>query len=358
MLFRSLDTSAVERFLAEVSRSWEGYGPEISLWDFLEVYRGEEDGKYSLRSILQGLGRYLVREILANAGLLVTLVSMAVVAAILQNLQTAFAGEGSGKVAYWVVYMMLFGLAVTGFGLAVATARQAMETLNSFILAILPTLITVLISMGGVATAAIFQPLMVTLLSLSSNITATVVFPLAFLAAVLDIVSGLNENFRLTNLASLLRQASLAVMGFISTVFLGVVAVKGAAGAVADGLTMKTAKFVAGSFVPVIGKTISDAAELIMGSSLLLKNGLGILGSTVIFFIVIFPLIKILSLSWVYQIAAALVQPAGAGEVAKLLTSMSRSLQTLFAAVGIVALMFFISIAVIVGAANLSVMVR
>jgi stage III sporulation protein AE len=354
----NLDTRPIERFLHEVNATWDGYGPQISLTDFLDLYRGGDGAKYSARVILSGLARYLVREILANAGLLVKLVVLAIVAAILQHLQSAFESEGSGKVAYWVVYIVLMGLAVTGFGLAVAAARQVMETLNSFMLAILPTLLTVLIAMGGVASAAIFQPLMVTLLSLTSAVMVTVVFPLAFFAAVLEIVSGLNENFKLTNLAGLLRQGATVTMGLTSTIFMGTVAVKGAAGAVADGVTLKTAKFFLGSMIPVIGKTLADAADLITGSSILLKNGLGILGAAVVFFIVIFPLLKILSLTWVYQIAGALVEPAGAGQIAKMLTTLARSLQMVFAAVGMVALMFFVSLAVIVGAANMTVMVR
>ena len=160
------------------------------------------------------------------------------------------------------------------------------------------------------------------------------------------------------DLAGLLRQGANVALGLTGTVFLGTVAAKGAAGAVADGLSVKAAKFVTGSFVPVIGKTLADATDLIVGSSLLLKNALGMLGATAIFFIVAFPLLKILSISWVYQVAAALVEPVGAGDVARMLTTMARSLHLIFAAVGMVALMFFISIVVIVGAANVTVMVR
>lgn len=355
---QNLDTRPIEQFLREVNRTWEGYGPQISLQDFLEIYKGEESSKYSLKVILTGIIRYLVREILANAGLLVKLVVLAIVAAILQHLQSAFGAEGTGKIAYWVVYLVLIGIAVTGFGLAVATAKEVMDALNSFMLAILPTLLTVLIAMGGLASAAIFQPLMVTLTTTAATVIVNVVFPLAFLAAMLEIVSGLNENFKLNNLAGLLKQGATWTMGLTTTIFMGTVAVKGAAGAVADGVTLKTAKFFVGNFIPVVGKTFADAADLITGSSILLKNGLGLLGAAVIFFLAVFPLLKILSLVWVYQIAAALVEPAGAGNIGKMLTTMAKSLQMVFAAVGLVTLMFLVSITVIVGAANMTVMVR
>jgi len=355
---QDLDTRPMDGFMQEISRTWEGYGPDISLRDFLEVYKGGEDSKYSPRTIMTGLLRYLVREVLANAGLLLQIVVLAVAAALLQNMQSAFQSEATGKLAYSVVYLVLIGLAVTGFGIAVATAKQVMDTLSGFMLASLPTLLTLLAGMGGVTSAAIFQPLMVTLTTTAATVVVMVVFPLIFLSAVLEIVSGLNENMKLTNLAGLLKQGANIVLGLTFTVFLGTVAVKGAAGAVADGLTMKTAKFVFGNFVPVVGKMFSDAADLIFGSSLLLKNALGMAGAAAIFFITAFPLLKILSLALIYQIAGALVEPVGAKEIAKMLTTLAKSLQMIFASVAVVALMFFVGITVIVGAGNVTVMMR
>ncbi|MDB4897925.1 MAG: spoIIIAE, partial [Firmicutes bacterium] len=354
----NLDTHALDSFLQEINRTWDGYGPQISLKDFIDVYKGGNDSKYSPKMIMTGLLRYLVREVLANAGLLAKLVVLAIVAAVLQNMQSAFTAEATGKVAHAVVYLVLVGLAITGFGIAVSTAQAVMEQLDGFMLAMLPTLLAVLAGMGGLTSAAIFHPLMVTFTSTAAQVMLTVVFPLIFLSAILDIVSGLSENFKLTNLAGLMRQGAMYTMGLTFTIFLGVVAVKGAAGAVADGLTMKTTKFVVSNFVPVVGKMFSDAADLIFGSSILLKNALGMAGLTAIFFIAAFPLLKILSLVVVYQLAGALVEPVGATQIAKMLNTMAKSLQLVFASVAVVTLMFFVGITVIVGAGNLSVMVR
>lgn len=352
-----IDTRSIDAILTDMNKTWQGYGPDISLKDFLAIYKGE-DSKFSLKAILGGLVRYLLREVVANAGLLVKIVTLAMVAALLQNMQSAFDSEATGKLAHTVVYLVLIGLALTGFGLAVTTAKGVMDALSDFMLAMLPTLLALLAGLGGITSAAIFHPLIVTFTSLASTIMVMIVFPLIFLAAILEIVSGLNENFKLTNLAGLFRQGAMWTLGTVSTLFLGTVAVKGAAGAVADGVTMKTAKFLFGSFIPVVGKTFADATDLIFGSTILLKNALGMLGAAAIFFIAAFPLLKILSLVLVYQVAGALVQPVGAGQIAKMLNTMAKSLQLVFASVALVTLMFLVGITVIVGAGNLTVMVR
>lgn len=353
-----LDTRQMDSVLSEANRTWAGYGPEVSLKDFLDLYRGGSDAKYAPRAILGGLWRYLSREVLANTGLLTKLVVLAIVAALLQSLQSAFDTEATGRLAYAVVYLVLIGLALSGFGLAVTSAKQAMDGMSGFMLAMLPVLLTVLAGLGGVTSAAIFHPIMITFVSTAATTMVSIVFPLIFLSAVLEIVSGLGESVKLTHLAGLLRQGATIVMSLTFTVFLGVVAFKGAAGAVADGLTMKTARFALGTFLPVVGKMFADATDLIFGSTILLKNALGLVGVAAIFFIAIFPLLKILSLVLIYQLAAALVQPAGAGQVAGMLGTMARALQMVFASVAVVALMFFVGVTVIVGAGNLAVMVR
>jgi stage III sporulation protein AE len=356
-VLQQLDLRDLSTVLQQLNQTWRGYGPDVSLQEFLQIYKG--GGRpWSLTQIASGLLRYIGRELVANAGLLTKLVVVAILAALLQQIQSGFASDAVGKTAQGLIYLVMMGMAITGFGLAVSIAKGVMDALVSFMLSILPTLLTMLAGMGGVTSAAIFHPLMVTLTSLAATVVLTVYFPLIFLSAILEIVSGLSDGFQLTNLAKLLKDNASKLLTFTFVVFGATVAVKGAAGAVADGLTMKSAKFVFKNFVPVVGSAFADSTDLIFGSTLLLKNALGLLGATAIFFIAAFPLLKILVLGWVYQLAGALVQPIGAGPIAKLLTTMAKSLQSVFAAVAAVALMFLVGITVIVGAANLTLMVR
>ena len=69
-----------------------------------------------------------------------------------------------------------------------------------------------------------------------------------------------------------------AVFGILLTVFLGVISVQGASSAVTDGVTVKTAKFITGNFVPVIGRVFTDATDTVISASMLLKNTVGIAG--------------------------------------------------------------------------------
>lgn len=354
---QALDTGPLDAVLAEMNRTWTGYGPELRLTEFLKLYTGG-GGLWQPGAVLRGLLHYGVREVVGNWGLLLKLVVLALLAALLQNLQNAFAHEATSRLAHAVVYLVLAGLALTGFGLAVATAKAVMGDLTRFMLALLPVLLTVLLGTGAVTSAALLHPLIPALVTGITTLMTAVVFPLIFLSAVLEIASGFNENLKLTQLAGLLRQGALVAMGLGFTVFMGFTAVKAAAGAVGDSVALRTAKYLTGALLPVVGRMFADATELVWSSGLLLKNALGLLGMAAVFFIAIFPALKLLSLVFVYRAAAAVVQPVGPGPIVACLGTMANALLLVFAAVATVALMFFISVTVVVGAANAAVMMR
>ncbi|KHF31107.1 Stage III sporulation protein AE precursor [Anoxybacillus sp. BCO1] len=147
------------------------------------------------------------------------------------------------------------------------------------------------------------------------NITGTIIehfsLPLLFLATILSIVSLLSEHYKVTKLADLLRNISIGSLGVMLTIFFGVLSVKGATTAIADGIAIRAAKFVAGNFIPIIGRMFTDAADTVVTASVLLKNTVGLFGVTLLLLIAAFPAIKILVIALIYQLAAAILQPMG-----------------------------------------------
>ncbi|RQD76957.1 MAG: hypothetical protein D5R97_03350 [Candidatus Syntrophonatronum acetioxidans] len=155
-----------------------------------------------------------------------------------------------------------------------------------------------------------------------------------------------------------MRDASLFVITFCLTIFVGVLGISGVAGSVSDGITLRTAKFLTGTFVPVVGRLVADAVDAVVGASLLLKNGLVLTGVLILFLITVFPLIKIAAMIFIYKLSSALIQPLGETAICDCLNTMGNCLLLIFAAVTAVCLMFFIVVIIIMGAGNVAVMLR
>lgn len=352
----TLGIDEIKQFWDEIVTDYGGYLPESQKGSLLEFIQGDKE--LSLKEWLLGLVKFVFHEIIANGKLLSTLIMLTVFSMFLQTLQNSFEKSAVSKVAYAIVYMVLIIIALNSFRVAIMYTEEAIQTMINFILALVPLLLALVASSGGIASAAFFHPLILFLMNTSGLLIQYIVLPLLFMSALLSIVSTLSEHYKVTQLAQLLRNVSIGIIGVFLTIFLGVISVQGTTTAVADGITIRTAKFITGNFIPVIGRMFTDATDTVISASVILKNTVGIFGVVILLLIAAFPAIKVLSLAIIYKLAAALLQPLGGGPVIACLNIISKSVVYIFAALAIVSLMFFLSITVIIAAGNLTLMVR
>ncbi|ULT55607.1 stage III sporulation protein AE [Neobacillus drentensis] len=352
----TLDISELQQYWEDITTKYGGFLPESqkgSLYDFVKG-----DKKFSFKEWGQGILKFAFHEFVANGKLLGSLIMLTIFSMFLQSMQNAFEKSTISKVAYSIIYMVLVIIALNSFHIAISYTNEAIGTMISFVLALVPLLLALIAASGGVVSAAFFHPVILFLMNSSGLIMQYIILPLLFLATLLSIVSTMSEQYKVSQLAALLRNWSIGLMGLFLTVFLGVISVQGASAAVTDGVAIRTAKFVTGNFIPVIGRMFTDATDTVVSASVLLKNTVGIAGVAILLIIVAFPALKILMISFIYKFAAAILQPLGGGPVIKCLDIISKSVIYVFAALGIVSLMFFLSITVIVAAGNLTMMMR
>ncbi len=352
-----LSLNTIQNYVDQVDSSVRGSIPQLNFKEMVvKLAKGELN--WQPAEIVNNVLRQLFKEVVANIDLLGQLVILAVICAVLQNLISSFEKGTAGQLTYSVTYLVLITIAVNSFALAVNAGREVVDVMVTFMQALLPVLLTFLVAVGGVASAAIFSPVVLTTLGVYGTLIKNVVLPLIFLVAILGIVSNLTDRFKVTNLADLLKSIAMGLTGIFTTIFLGVLALQGVAGAVGDSVTFRTAKYGVKAFVPVVGGMLSDALEAVVSSSLLIKNALGIAGIAVIGATLLVPLLKILTLAFIYKLAGSLIQPIAEGQMVDCLNGLGNNLLLVFAAVATVGLLFFFTVAIVVGVGNITVMFR
>ncbi|TCP31177.1 stage III sporulation protein AE [Scopulibacillus darangshiensis] len=351
-----LDTDKIQDYWQKVITEYHGFLPESQKMDFKSFLKTDKSGM--LKGWLSGAVKYLFHELLINGKLLGTLIMLTVFSMILQAIQNAFEHKSVSKVAYAVVYLVLIILSLNSFRVAITYTTDAIESMSHFLLALMPLVLALTASVGSITSVAFFHPLIVFLINSNGWLVANFVLPLLFLSALLQIVSTLTDHYKVTKLAALLRNIAIGTLAVFFAVFLGVMSVQGAATAISDGVLGKTAKFLMGNFVPVVGRMFTDATETVISASMLLKNTVGLAGLVILICLIVFPALKVLSLALIYNLAAAILQPLGGGPVIESLSIMAKSLIYIFAALVIVSLMFFLAVTIIIAAGNLSIMAR
>lgn len=346
----------VKQFWDGLVTKYGGYLPESQKGSFMEFVKGEKE--ISIKEWMLGLLKYLFHELVANGKLLGTLIMLTIFSALLQSLQSAFSKSSVSKIADAVVYMVLIIFALNSFYVVMTYARETIQTMVDFILALLPILLALIATGGGVVSVSFFHPIIIFLMNTSGLLMNYIVLPLLLLATILSIVSTMSDQYKVTKLSKLLQNVSVGIIGIFLTIFLGVLSVQGTATAVADGIAVKTAKFVTGNFIPVVGRMFTEAADTVISASGLLKNTVGIIGLVILCLIVAFPAIQIFCIAFIYKFAAAVLQPVGSGAIIQCLDIIGRSIIYVFACLAIVSFMFFLSITIIIAAGNITLMMR
>lgn len=351
-----LGIEGVKKYWDDLVAKYGGYLPESQKGNFMEFVKGEKE--FSIKEWVIGLLKYLFHELVANGKLLGTLIMLTIFSALLQSLQSAFAKSSVGKIADAVVYMVLIVFALNSFYVVMTYTKDTIQTMIDFILALLPILLALIATGGGVVSVSFFHPIIVFLMNTSGMLMNYIVLPLLLLATILSIVSTMSDQYKVTKLSKLLQNVSVSIIGIFLTIFLGVLSVQGTATAVADGIAVKTAKFVTGNFIPVVGRMFTEAADTVLSASALLKNTVGIVGVVILLLIVAFPAIQIFCIAFIYKFAAAVLQPVGGGTIIQCLDIIGRSIIYVFACLAIVSFMFFLSITIVIAAGNITLMMR
>lgn len=330
--------------------------PDINLKEFLKsLVSGDE--KIDTKTIFSKAGDLFFDEIRINLKLLSQILIIAIISAILNNMQSIFEGSTISGLANYVTYILLATLIIASFYQIVELTKDTINSMVNFMQIILPLLLTFLVLAGGPNTKLIFHPMILATVNVIGSLVKNVVFPLVYFSFIISILSNLSERMELKKLSELGRQVVVFIISASFTVFIGIITIYGLSTKI-DGITIRTAKFAVDRFIPIVGGFLSDAVETVIGSSAILKNGIGIIGLLVLIIITAIPIIKISTLLLIYKIAAAVVEPIVSKNVSNLLDDVSKSYLLILISTVSVAIMFFITITIIVDTGNNLLMIR
>lgn len=328
---------------------------DLDARQFVQEFMKTGDGKFSIKKISQALFTYAFREVAALLKSMSILIIIAIVCALLNNLQRAFSKDDLSNIAYFACYALIIVLVTKSFYSAAGVAKDTINKTSDFMSALIPVLMVLLASVGGFTEAAVMDPIIIAAININAKIYVNIIIPLIFMSFVLQFVNNISDEFKIDKLTKLLNQIAVWTQGIIMTIFIGIITIRGITSKTIDQVTIKTAKYAVDNFVPIVGKALSDAISTVAGYSILLKNALSCLGLVIILAIVIFPILKILIMSFMYKLTAALIEPISDSKIVNCITSVGNSLILVMSCVISVSIMFFIMVSIIASAGKMTI---
>lgn len=330
-----------------------GYNPESLI---KEVAKGEF--KFDIASVFNRILMFLFKEVYINIDILIKLVVLVIICAVLKNLQASFMSKSVGELAFYVCYIVMVSVLMVSFNSALKAGMNIIDAMVNFMYTSIPVLITLLISGGNITSGGILQPVLIMIVQFTATIIKTVFVPLIVLSTVISIVNNISEKVQVARLAAFLKNITTWSLGFILTLFVAVVSLQGSLGAVVDGVTSKTTKFAISAFIPVAGKYLADAADAVIGCTLLIKNAVGVAIMLGIISISLIPILKMLAIIGLYRLACVFLEPVAESRIVKCIGEVAGSMTYILGIVSSVALMFLITVTTLITASNLSAMMR
>lgn len=280
-----------------------------------------------------------------KAGL--TLLGIVIVAAAVR----AFKGDGEVDSAVkFVVTLTSLGTLIYGVFGSISSAVNVIKGTASFMLAFTPVYMGI-VSVSGAPMSAVASGGM--LLAAAEFIGGTAAFLItALMGAYLSLTVGASVSPLLnsTGFADVLKRAGMWIMSLCTTVFLGVLGIKNAVNSAADTLSVKTARFIIGTCVPVVGTALSGAVNTVASSLSLLKSSVGIFGVAALVVMVIPVLAELLLWRLVLNLSSAVCTLFSIDETSKLFKAVDGMLAFLVGALLLVQATFIISLSVTIAA--------
>ncbi|MGI6422220.1 MAG: stage III sporulation protein AE [Syntrophomonadaceae bacterium] len=346
----SLDMEFLDGYKKQLDSEMASYleGNTVQEW-ISNFIKGEWD--FDLKNLGGDLLRLLFREVVANTGLLAKLLILAVISALLINLQSAFSSDVA-RISYLACFLALCAIAISSFKLVLGVGQQTIENMLTFMIGMLPQMLVLTAGLGNINASVMLFPLLMTASTAFANAINIIVFPLIIMSAILSIVNHMSETIKVDKMAKFFYEMARITLGFFLTLFVGIMTLRALYASVLDKVALRTTRYLSDNAIPVIGKMFSDTIEVAAGYVVMLKQALSIFGVLIILGLILMPLIKIAAIALIYKAASAIAEPLGDSRTASILESMSTHLFFMLAAVIAVALMFFIMIAIVAGMYN------
>ncbi len=353
----SADLSEIEKYFNEYADTLRPITKGMDLRSFITMLaKGGADFKitdvYSL--VLDSMFKGVKQSIPA----VIQIIVIALLFSIISHFKPSFGETGVSKAAQTAQFVIIGTIAIGILAVAFKTGADAISSMTSFTTEFFPILIAMLTALGGITSAAILNPATVFLTTGISFFFKSLILPLIIVLTVFTLVNNFSTNIKLNGFCSLIKTIIKWAIGVSFTIFLGIIAIQGLLGSTFDGISVKTAKYTIDKLVPIIGGMFSNSVDVLIACTLLIKNAVGIAGIIIIAAIVITPVFSILAHYFLFKLCGAVLEPIAGKSIGKFASGSADVLLMLFAAVLASALMFFITISVIIGAGNTNIMLR
>lgn len=327
---------AVNELLGE-----ESFGLEEALH---RILNGEE--LFSKEYFVSVSKNFLYDHLAAEREIMIRVVLLVLLASLFSNFSNVFGDGKTGEISFYVVYMLLLAALVHAFAGMGADIAASLEDSVGFMKALMPSYFLAVTAAGGSASAMVFYEAVLVLIYLVQVIFLKGILPGINVYVLLELVNYLHSEDFLSKMSELLRTVLEWGMKTCVAVVIGMQLVQNMISPAIDSLKRDVVGKAAAA-IPGIGNAINGVTEVALGTAVLVRNGLGVIGILIFLVIGLPPVIRLGMTTLLYKLLAAIVQPVSDKRMVGALATMGDGCMLLLKVLLTTELLILITIAVL-----------
>ena len=240
-------------------------------------------------------------------------------------------GDGDlGETGFFVVFLLLFSLVLSGFLGVYAVAEKALESLIAFMKALIPSF-SLTLCYGGKMQYFLMPGV-----------------EIYFFLSVINQMAGHRFSKMVDLIGSILRMS----IRILFAAMIGYQGIQGLLVPVMDRVRNNAVWNVAKG-MPGVGNTAGSVMDTVYGSGLLIKSAVGVGGVIAIVILCLYPMMKVFLFTFLYRVAGAVAQPVSDHRIVMVLQSAATSGKLMLGYLLASGLMFLLSIVIVLVSTNL-----
>lgn len=331
----------------EIENSLSGMFPQQKI-SFEEVLSELITGNWSGlgKTFLGYLSDRIFYEFRYNRENLVYMLMVALTAAVFTNFSSAFQNRQVSEISFYVLYMLLITLCLTAFRVAAQGLEENLDALVDFMRVLCPSYFLAVAFASGSVTSLFFYNVILVLIYVVELVLVRFLLPVINVYIMIQVLGNLTGEDFLSEFAQLLQKLVSWILKSLLAGVVGINVVQGLLAPVIDSLR-KSALTRTAEALPWIGNAVGGVAEIVLGTAVLIKNGIGMAGAVIAVLICAVPVIQMLILAFLYKLAAALVQPVSDKRITGCISSVSEGYELLLKVVFTAGVLFLLTIAIV-----------
>ena len=275
------------------------------------------------------------------AGLISLIAVSAILSAVGENMSDGTVKSAFTYVSALALCLYLYNYVSQLFSLTAAYLRD----INVYVAAVMPSLSLLNAAGGGNATAVIQSSGTASAIAILETLLSSVIAPVMRFSFAFIIV-GCIGDIDLSGFARGIRRAATAGISFVMTLLSAVLYLQSGLAAAADGVALRSVRFAASSFVPVIGSMLGDAMGAIFSSIKYLKSAAGLFCIAAVLFLIAVPVIRLTVAKIFLALAEFACSALGLDGQGNLIKEIKDSLNILLAAAAASGVFFILALTV------------